>query len=64
MRALVLEGGAMRGIFTAGVLDATVNVASGQAHIIYVPGSATMASLRSAIESTGYQAEKLPAQLF
>jgi cation transport ATPase/YHS domain-containing protein len=46
---------------TPGVLDATVNVASGQAHIIYVPGSATMASLRSAIESTGYQAEKLPA---
>jgi Cu+-exporting ATPase len=46
---------------TPGVLDATVNVTSGQTHVIYVPGSATMARLRSAIESTGYQVEKLPA---
>ncbi len=46
---------------TPGVLEASVNVTSGKAHVVYVPGAAAMKSLRSAIESTGYQVDELPA---
>ena len=40
---------------TPGVLQATVNVATQQADVEYVPGMTTLADLRRAIESGGYQ---------
>ncbi|MCF6094106.1 heavy metal translocating P-type ATPase [Microaerobacter geothermalis] len=38
-----------------GVLGASVNVVSGEAHIEYVPSQTNMAGIREAIESTGYK---------
>jgi Cu+-exporting ATPase len=43
---------------TPGVLKASVNVATRQANVEYLPGSATLESLRRAIESTGYKIEE------
>ena len=40
---------------TPGVLKASVNVATRQADIEYLPGMTTLATLRRAIESTGYK---------
>ncbi len=40
---------------TPGVLRATVNVATQQAEVEYLPGMATLADLRRAVESTGYR---------
>ncbi|MFQ5343758.1 MAG: heavy metal translocating P-type ATPase, partial [Anaerolineae bacterium] len=44
---------------TPGVLKAAVNVATQQADVEYVPGMATLAALRQAIESTGYKTVEL-----
>jgi len=44
---------------TPGVLKAAVNVATQQADVEYVPGMATLAALRQAIESTGYETVEL-----
>lgn len=46
---------------TPGVLEAVVNVSSGQAHVVYVPAATSMVNLQKAVESAGYQVEKLPA---
>ncbi len=46
---------------TPGVLQASVNVATQQADVAYVPGMATPATLRQAIESTGYKTLDQPA---
>ena len=43
---------------TPGVVKASVNVATQQADVEYVPGAATLADLRRAIESTGYKTEE------
>jgi Cu+-exporting ATPase len=40
---------------TPGVLKATVNVATQQADVEYLPDVATLATLRQAVESTGYK---------
>jgi P-type Cu+ transporter len=40
---------------TAGVLKASVNVATQQADVEYLPGMTTLADLRHAVESTGYK---------
>ncbi len=40
---------------TPGVLKASVNVATQQANIEYLPGVTTLANLRRALESTGYK---------
>jgi Cu+-exporting ATPase len=46
---------------TPGVLKASVNVATQQADVAYVPGMATPATLRQAVESTGYKTLDQPA---
>jgi Cu+-exporting ATPase len=46
---------------TPGVLKASVNVATQQADVAYVSGMATPATLRQAIESTGYKTLDQPA---
>ncbi len=47
---------------TPGVLKASVNVATQRADVEYVPGVATLATLRRAVESTGYQTVALTAE--
>jgi Cu+-exporting ATPase len=47
---------------TPGVLKASVNVATQRADVEYIPGVASMATLRKAIESTGYQTIALTAE--
>ena len=44
-----------------GVLAANVNLATGQAHIDYLPGLVNLAGLAQAIEAAGYTAGKAPA---
>jgi Cu+-exporting ATPase len=46
---------------TPGVLKASVNVASQEADVEYLPGVATLRSLRQAIESVGYRTGESPA---
>jgi Cu+-exporting ATPase len=43
---------------TPGVLDASVNVTSQEAHVRYQPGVTSLADLRGVIESTGYKIEE------
>ncbi|MBI3970530.1 MAG: heavy metal translocating P-type ATPase [Chloroflexi bacterium] len=45
---------------TAGVLSATVNPATEQARVEYVPGLIDAAGLARAVESAGYQVRRLP----
>jgi len=46
---------------TPGVIRASVNVATQQADVVYVPGMTTVSTLRRVIESTGYEtAEPAP----
>ncbi|NOZ05018.1 MAG: heavy metal translocating P-type ATPase [Chloroflexi bacterium] len=47
---------------TPGVLKASVNVATQRADVEYVPGVATLATLRQAVESTGYKTVALVAE--
>ncbi len=46
---------------TPGVLDATVNLATQQAHIDYVPGLIHPAGLTQAVETAGYQVRRTPS---
>ncbi len=48
---------------TPGVLKASVNVATQHADVEYVPGVATLATLRRAVESTGYKTVALTAEV-
>jgi len=48
---------------TPGVLKASVNVAAQRADVEYVAGMATLATLRRAIESTGYKTIELAAEV-
>jgi Cu+-exporting ATPase len=45
----------------AGVGEASVNLATGKAHIAFDPAVATVDQLRAAVEKAGYTAEMLPA---
>lgn len=49
---------------TPGVLSASVNLATGQAHLTYLPGSLDHKSIAQAVEAAGYQvrAESAPAE--
>ncbi|MCD0158129.1 copper ion binding protein, partial [Deinococcus sp. 6GRE01] len=44
-----------------GVLDASVNLATERAHVTYLPGAATPADLRAAVEQAGYSVLTVPA---
>jgi Cu+-exporting ATPase len=46
---------------TPGVLKATVNVATQEANVAYLPDLATLTTLRQAIESTGYKTVDQPS---
>lgn len=42
---------------TPGVLEASVNLATGQAHLVYLPGLIERKGLASAVEAAGYQVQ-------